>query len=107
MSNLQDTQYKYHIEKMNKFVCQRRINHWPLSELQREFIRYCANDTDTILWFIQPGYKRIKTWLYEHGYCVGQIGGVSVALLGESRQETYLLYTSDAADEEDSVDLGG
>src|SRR5664279_6556183 len=64
---------------------------------------------DTVTLEIAPfagGRPAFRPGQFNMLYVFG-VGEIAVSLSGDSTDETCLLYTSDAADEEDSVDLGG
>src|SRR5678816_2360910 len=58
-------------------------------------------------WFPQPGFVEVRKGYASHSTGMGSSTPVQSILIYNALNTTCLLYTSDAADERSSVDLGG
>jgi hypothetical protein len=72
LSNLRGVQLKYakEIGVMKAFLKTQHPNRMSLAQFTRQFVRWCRDD-QTVMWWIQPGYRRIKAFLIQHGFSIG------------------------------------
>ncbi len=78
---------------MKDFLKTQKLNMMPLSQFTRAYIRANINNPQAIMFWVTPGYLRMKRFLEANGFSIGTKGGESVILSGHIDPELLFLDT--------------